>query len=201
MRQNAARVQLAAQFNERRQEGNAYTYIFRGRKRGFQEAFRRIPRRRFDSERRIPIRLFARWESAMERSTACAVVPDPCCFQRAPCTLSDPQSPAVDIFALADPVRRLTARNIQKIARTRPQADSPATLQKIVPYDSRNLTLTNEVSQTPRDCHGRGLGRGRHAATLSASTSRARCQPVAGLHSQWWAAELSMCGQPSSSLD
>ena len=54
MRQNAARVQLAAQFNERRQEGNAYTYIFRGSKRGFQEAFRRIPRRRFDSERRIP---------------------------------------------------------------------------------------------------------------------------------------------------
>ena len=142
-----------------------------------------------------------RWESAMERSTACAVVPDPCRFQRAPCTLSDPQSPAVDIFALADPVRRLTARNIQKIARARPQAASPATLQKIVPYDSRNLTLTNEVSQTPRDCHGRGLGRGRHAATLSASTSRARCQPVAGLHSQWWAAELSMCGQPSSSLD
>ena len=56
MRQNAARVQLAAQFNdnERRQEGYAYTYIFRGRKRGFQEPFRRIPRRRFDSERRIP---------------------------------------------------------------------------------------------------------------------------------------------------
>ena len=142
-----------------------------------------------------------RWESAMERSTACAVVPDPCRFQRAPCTLSDPQSPAVDIFALADPVRKLTARNIQKIARARPQAANPATLQKIVPYDSRNLTLTNEVSQTPRDCHGRGLGRGCHAATLSASTSRARCQPVAGLHSQWWAAELSMCGQPSSSLD
>ena len=94
-----------------------------------------------------------RWESAMERSTACAVVPDPCRSQRAPCTLADPQSPAVDIFALADPVRRLTARNIQKIARTRPQADSPATLQMIVPYDSRNLTLTNEVSQTPRDCH------------------------------------------------
>ena len=153
VRQNAARVQLAAQFNERRQEGNAYTYIFRGRKRGFQEAFRRIPRRRFDSERRIPIRLFARWESAMERSTLCAVVPDPCRFQRAPCTLSDPQSPAVDIFAPADLVRRLTARNIQKIARARPQAASPATLQKIVPYDSRNLTLTNEVSQTPRDCH------------------------------------------------
>ena len=60
----------------------------------------------------------------------------------------------MDIFALADPVRRLTARNTQKIARARPQADSPATLQKIVPYDSRNLTLTNEVSQTPRDCHG-----------------------------------------------
>ena len=99
-----------------------------------------------------------RWESAMERSTACAVVPDPCRFQRAPCTLSDPQSPAVDIFALADPVRRLTARNTQKIARARPrarpQADSPATLQMIVPYDSRNLTLTNEVSQPPRDCHG-----------------------------------------------
>ena len=87
-------------------------------------------------------------------------------------------------FSRRPSVRRLTARNIQKIARTRPQADSPATLQKIVPYDSRNLTLTNEVSQTPRDCHGRGLGRGRHAATLSASTSRARCQPVAGLHSQ-----------------
>ena len=94
----------------------------------------------------------------MERSTACAVVPDPCRFQRAPCTLSDPQSPAVDIFALADPVRRLTARNTQKIARARPrarpQADSPATLQMIVPYDSRNLLLTNEVSQPPRDCHG-----------------------------------------------
>jgi len=27
-------------------------------------------------------------------------------------------------------------------------------LQMVVPYDSRNLTLTNEVSQPPRDCHG-----------------------------------------------
>ena len=60
----------------------------------------------------------------------------------------------MDIFALADLVPRLTARNTQKIARARPQADRPATLHKIVPYDSRNLTLTNEVSQTPRDCHG-----------------------------------------------
>ena len=67
-----------------------------------------------------------RWESAMERSTLCAVVPDPCRFQRAPCTLSDPQSPAVDIFALADPVRRLTARNTQKIAAPGRQPRNPS---------------------------------------------------------------------------
>ena len=43
VRQNAARVQLAAQFNERRQEGYAYTYIFRGRKQAskrLSDAFR-----------------------------------------------------------------------------------------------------------------------------------------------------------------
>ena len=48
-------------------------------------------------------------------------------------------------FSRRPSVRRLTARNIQKTARTRPQADSPATLQKIVPYDSRNLTLTRSA--------------------------------------------------------
>ena len=72
MRQNAARVQLAAQFNERRQEGNAYTYIFRSRNRGFQEAFRRIPRRRFDSTHNDSpcLRDEKRWESAKQNATS-----------------------------------------------------------------------------------------------------------------------------------
>ena len=82
VRQNAARVQLAAQFNdnERRQEGYAYTYIFRGRNRGFQEAFRRIPRRRFDSTHNDSpcLRDEKRWESAKHNATSSTHNDSPC---------------------------------------------------------------------------------------------------------------------------